>query len=127
MLSPARSRFSRGGEKNPSMATALAATHLLQNPSHRLPLIRNPNPNFLLSFSSVRRFCPPRLGIRCSSEVVNGAYPRPTTITWRKDIANSVQFIGIVGTPVQIKYVSSGKVLAWTRLGVKNSSTETTW
>ncbi|WOL15261.1 hypothetical protein Cni_G24042 [Canna indica] len=55
------------------------------------------------------------------------AHPRPQEIPWSKDLANSVHLIGIVGAPVQIKHLSSGKVLAWTRLGVKKSVSETTW
>ncbi|WOL13708.1 hypothetical protein Cni_G22485 [Canna indica] len=54
-------------------------------------------------------------------------HPRPQEIPWSKDLANSVHLIGIVGSPVQIKHLSSGKVLAWARLGVKKSASETTW
>ncbi|XP_078437358.1 protein OSB1, mitochondrial-like [Wolffia australiana] len=69
-----------------------------------------------------------RLSISCSADSNGGtAYPKPVSIPWRKDLANVVHLIGVVGTPVQIKYVSSGKVLAWTRLAVKNSASDTTW
>ncbi|KAI3526662.1 hypothetical protein L1887_05922 [Cichorium endivia] len=54
-------------------------------------------------------------------------YPRPTEVPWTKESCNSVQLIGNVGTPVEIKQLSSGKVLAWCRLAVKKSSTDTTW
>lgn len=54
-------------------------------------------------------------------------YTRPSEIEWRKEICNSVQLIGIVGTAVQTKHLTSGKVLAWSRLAVKNSSTDTAW
>ncbi|KAF5196756.1 Osb1 protein [Thalictrum thalictroides] len=54
-------------------------------------------------------------------------YPKPTEIPWNKEICNSVHLIGVVGTPVQVKHLNSGKVLAWTRLAVKKSATETTW
>ncbi|KAF3778392.1 Protein OSB1 [Nymphaea thermarum] len=54
-------------------------------------------------------------------------YPRPSEIPWQKELANSVSLIGVVGTPVQIKHLDSGKVLAWTRLAVKTSATETLW
>ncbi|KAL5712407.1 hypothetical protein ACHQM5_014586 [Ranunculus cassubicifolius] len=54
-------------------------------------------------------------------------YPRPSEIPWNKEICNSVHLIGIIGTPVQLKNLSSGKVLAWTRLGVRKSATDTTW
>ncbi|XP_052169986.1 protein OSB1, mitochondrial-like [Diospyros lotus] len=54
-------------------------------------------------------------------------FPRPSEIQWRKELCNAVHLIGIVATPVQIKHLSSGKVLAWSRLAVKKSSTETAW
>ncbi|KAF8392289.1 hypothetical protein HHK36_022631 [Tetracentron sinense] len=69
--------------------------------------------------------------LRCSIDFNNNhervAYPRPSEIPWKKELCNSVNLIGIVGTPVQIKHLSSGKVLAWTRLGVKKSATDTVW
>lgn len=55
------------------------------------------------------------------------AYPRPAEIPWRKEQTNSVQLIGVVGTPVEIKHLTSGKALAWTRLAVKKSSSLTSW
>ncbi|KAL7198699.1 hypothetical protein ACSBR2_021075 [Camellia fascicularis] len=54
-------------------------------------------------------------------------YPRPSEIQWKKELCNSVQLIGIVATPVQIRPLSSGKVVAWSRLAVKKSSTDTAW
>lgn len=54
-------------------------------------------------------------------------FPRPTEIEWRKELCNSVQLIGNVGTPVQIKHLSSGKVVAWSRLAVRKSPTDTAW
>ncbi|MQL90531.1 hypothetical protein Taro_023121 [Colocasia esculenta] len=92
--------------------------------------------------SSSRRGWPPRRGgARCSAVGGGGGpaqgeadyehtrmlYPRPQAIPWQKDLANTVHLIGIVGGPVQIKHASSGKVLAWTRLGVKTSATDTAW
>ncbi|WOK91787.1 protein OSB1, mitochondrial-like isoform X1 [Canna indica] len=85
---------------------------------------------------SCSRYQPPRpsFPVQCSSG--HGEYksehelvslPRPRDIPWSKDLANSVHLIGIVGAPVQIKHLSSGKALAWTRIGVKKSATETTW
>lgn len=127
----------------------MAAAPLILKP--RFSLLRNPNPRLLpcssssssvdLAWSPLRGGCSRRLWMRCSAEGGGGGvaqrgldfehervvHPKPATIPWRKDIANTVHLIGVVGTPVQIKYVSSGKVLAWTRLGVKNSPTETTW
>lgn len=55
------------------------------------------------------------------------ARPKPSEIPWRKDLCNSVHLIGNVGAPVQIKHLSSGKVVAWSRLAVKKSSTDTIW
>ncbi|CAI9104159.1 OLC1v1002784C1 [Oldenlandia corymbosa var. corymbosa] len=54
-------------------------------------------------------------------------YPKPTEIQWKKELCNTVQLIGIVATPVQIKQLSSGKALAWSRLAVKKSQTDTIW
>lgn len=54
-------------------------------------------------------------------------YPRPPEIQWKKELCNSVQLIGVVGTPVQIKHLPSGKVVAWSRIAVKKSQTDTTW
>lgn len=54
-------------------------------------------------------------------------YPRPSEIQWKKELCNSVQLIGNVAAPVQIKHLNSGKVVAWTRLAVRKSQTETTW
>ncbi|KAL8513709.1 hypothetical protein ACS0TY_012993 [Phlomoides rotata] len=54
-------------------------------------------------------------------------YPRPAEIQWKKELCNSVQLIGVVGTPVQIKHLPSGKVVAWSRIAVKKSQTDTIW
>nr|GMD23676.1 protein OSB2, chloroplastic-like [Ipomoea batatas] len=54
-------------------------------------------------------------------------YPRPMEIQWKKELCNSVQLIGVVAKPVQIKHLPSGKVLAWSRLAVKKSQNETCW
>ncbi|KAF9618670.1 hypothetical protein IFM89_002365 [Coptis chinensis] len=61
------------------------------------------------------------------SEEEQLAYPKPTEIPWNKELCNSVHLIGVVGTPVQVKHLTSGKVLAWTRLAVKKSATDTSW
>ncbi|CAL5377604.1 unnamed protein product [Camellia sinensis] len=44
---------------------------------------------------------------------------------WKNELCKSVQLIGIVVTPVQIKPLSSSKVVTWSRLAVKKSSTDT--
>ncbi|OIT08161.1 PREDICTED: protein OSB2, chloroplastic-like [Nicotiana attenuata] len=54
-------------------------------------------------------------------------YPRPSEIQWNKELCNSVQLIGNVAAPVQIKHLNSGKVVAWTRLAVRKSQNDTTW
>ncbi|XP_050237575.1 protein OSB2, chloroplastic-like [Mercurialis annua] len=64
---------------------------------------------------------------RDSNSQVVAEYAKPDEIPWRKELCNSVNLIGNVGAPVEIKYLPSGKVLAWTRIGVKKSATETTW
>ncbi|GAV73440.1 SSB domain-containing protein [Cephalotus follicularis] len=55
------------------------------------------------------------------------SHPRPPEIPWRKEITNAVHLIGTVGTAVEFKHLPSGKLLAWTRLAVKRSATDTTW
>ncbi|KAI4349453.1 hypothetical protein L6164_010040 [Bauhinia variegata] len=55
------------------------------------------------------------------------AYPRPSEIPWKKELCNSVNLIGIIAAPVEIKHLPSGKVVGWTRLAVKKSSTQTSW
>ncbi|GMH20865.1 hypothetical protein Nepgr_022707 [Nepenthes gracilis] len=55
------------------------------------------------------------------------AYPRPSEIQWKKELCNSVQLIGIVATPVQINQLSSGKVVAWSRIAVRKSASDTSW
>ncbi|KAF9682956.1 hypothetical protein SADUNF_Sadunf05G0162100 [Salix dunnii] len=54
-------------------------------------------------------------------------YAKPAEIQWNKELCNSVHLIGIVGTPVEIKHLPSGKVVAWTRLAVKKSANDTSW
>lgn len=55
------------------------------------------------------------------------AYPKPSEIPWKKELSNSVSLIGTVGMPVELKHLTSGKDVAWTRLAVWKSSTETSW
>ncbi|KAK9684862.1 hypothetical protein RND81_10G237900 [Saponaria officinalis] len=69
---------------------------------------------------------------RCSSENRDsfdhfGTYPRPSEVQWKKEICNCVQLIGVVGLPIQINHLSSGKSVASTRLAVRKSATETSW
>ncbi|KAL4378776.1 hypothetical protein GQ457_02G003530 [Hibiscus cannabinus] len=58
---------------------------------------------------------------------LQASYPKPSGIPWNKDLCNTVNLIGNVGAPVEIKHLPSGKVLAWTRLAVRKSPTNTTW
>ncbi|KAK8674478.1 hypothetical protein V6N13_112768 [Hibiscus sabdariffa] len=58
---------------------------------------------------------------------LQASYPKPSEIPWNKDLCNTVHLIGNVGAPVEIKHLPSGKVLAWTRLAVRKSPTDTTW
>ncbi|KAM0951801.1 putative primosome PriB/single-strand DNA-binding, nucleic acid-binding protein [Dioscorea sansibarensis] len=113
--------------------------HLLLRPSpSQLPFFKLPNPcsnpsaifsSLALPSSSARR----RRYVTCSTphggdyEHERVVYPRPQEVPWSKDLANSVHLIGLIGAPVQIKHLSSGKVLAWTRLAVRKSATDTTW
>ncbi|RAL47697.1 hypothetical protein DM860_012322 [Cuscuta australis] len=53
--------------------------------------------------------------------------PPPAEIQWKKELCNSVQLIGIVASPVQIRHLASGKAVAWTRLAVKKSENDTSW
>ncbi|XP_065861038.1 protein OSB2, chloroplastic-like [Euphorbia lathyris] len=93
-------------------------------------------PNHSLSLThlySSRRLDAKRLRIKWSSDYRDNLYnqpsenAKPAEIPWNKELCNSVHLIGVVGTPVEIKHLPSGKVLAWTRLAVKKSATETTW
>jgi len=53
---------------------------------------------------------------------------RPQEVPWQKELANTVHFIGIIGSPVQFKHTQSGKAFAWTRLAVRSGSNgETMW
>ncbi|XP_019188581.1 PREDICTED: protein OSB2, chloroplastic-like isoform X2 [Ipomoea nil] len=61
----------------------------------------------------------------CKGAVVEEKpYPRPAEIQWKKELCNSVQLIGVVAKPVQIRHFASGKVIAWSRLSVKKSQQE---
>ncbi|CAN0898277.1 Protein OSB1, mitochondrial [Linum grandiflorum] len=54
-------------------------------------------------------------------------HERPAEIPWKKELCNTVQLIGIVDGPVEMKDLPSGKVVAWTRLGFKKSAADTCW
>nr|GMD26911.1 protein OSB2, chloroplastic-like [Ipomoea batatas] len=73
----------------------------------------------------IRLVCFCRGGGPISDAVVHEKpYPRPAEIEWKKELCNSVQLIGVVAKPVQIRHLASGKVIAWSRLSVKKSQHE---
>nr|GMD25091.1 protein OSB2, chloroplastic-like [Ipomoea batatas] len=75
--------------------------------------------------SHIRLVCVCRGGGPISDAVVHEKpYPRPAEIEWKKELCNSVQLIGVVAKPVQIRHLASGKVIAWSRLSVKKSQHE---
>ncbi|KAK6940744.1 Primosome PriB/single-strand DNA-binding [Dillenia turbinata] len=85
----------------------------------------------LRSFSD-RKTLPFRRRATCLAEDNGGqfdrvSYPRPAEIPWSKDLCNTLHLIGKVGTPLEIKHLNSGKAVAWTRLAVKKSATDTVW
>lgn len=45
-------------------------------------------------------------------------FPRPSSVPFSKDIANTVHLIGNVGRDMDIKYLDTGKVVAKTSLAV---------
>lgn len=121
--------------------------------NNTLLLHRNPTPISSFRFRTLNpnaaRKTAPALRIKCSFDYNGGGggggggnnglyeyeryaaaapqYPRPPEIQWKKELCNSVQLIGVVGAPVQIKHLASGKVVAWSRLAVKKSQTDTVW
>ncbi|XP_024359366.1 protein OSB1, mitochondrial [Physcomitrium patens] len=46
-------------------------------------------------------------------------FPRPSSVRWSKEMANTVQLIGNVGRDMEIKYLDTGKVVAKTSLAVQ--------
>ncbi|XP_042026823.1 protein OSB2, chloroplastic-like [Salvia splendens] len=110
---------------------------------HRDPIRISPFSSRFLNPNAARKLAPAPL-IKCSYDYGAASsnswlyeyerfaapgpqYPRPPEIQWKKELCNSVQLIGVVGAPVQIKHLASGKAVAWTRLAVKKSQTDTTW
>ncbi|KAI6684243.1 hypothetical protein NL676_030156 [Syzygium grande] len=86
------------------------------------------SPSSLSSFAPSAGRSTRNARLRCSLLLrAAAAYPRPREIQWRKELANSVQLIGVVSTPVEVRNLPSGKVVAWTRLAVRKSPTDTTW
>ncbi|KAK7270302.1 hypothetical protein RIF29_23349 [Crotalaria pallida] len=122
------------------------AAALSSSSSLRLKIPQNPNSKPITQFSTLLRnqkqkqhkhkHCL-KLKLKCSSsssyssmeteQVVVEAYPKPTEIQWNKELCNSVNLIGIVASPVEIRHFPSGKVVAWTRLTVKKNATQSSW
>ncbi|KAJ8749532.1 hypothetical protein K2173_025727 [Erythroxylum novogranatense] len=107
-------------------------------PNSFLRIPRNPLSNTQFHVLSLTRFFRPNIvhlpykrSLRCSADFNDQNYDRgagcakPAEIPWSKELCNSVHLIGIVGNPVEIRRLASGKVLAWTRLAVKKSATDT--
>ncbi|KAF6173423.1 hypothetical protein GIB67_027118 [Kingdonia uniflora] len=123
------------------------ALHIRTSPTNLFSYHQNPNPKSKplnnLSFPLHLSLTTKQLGFHTSivnynnssrsyddedqQEVSSIAYPKPSEIPWSKELSNSVNLIGNIGAPVEIKHLSSGKVLAWTRLGVKKSASDTSW
>ncbi|KAG5250529.1 protein OSB [Salix suchowensis] len=82
----------------------------------KIPIL-SPNP---LSSSSEKSL--PKRSLICSVDYRDNHYSqtathaKPDEIQWNKELCNSVHLIGVVGIPVEIKHLPSGKVVAWTRL-----------
>lgn len=76
---------------------------------------------------------PLKLRLRCSVDYKDRryssqvSYPKPPEIPWNKELTNAVHLIGVVGTIIETKHLPSGKFLAWTRLAVRKSATDTSW
>lgn len=95
---------------------------------------QNPNfiPKFKLPVSTTLSSKPihRNFNLKCSNSITNNgaaSYPKPPEISWNKDLSNSVNLIGFVANPVEIKHLPSGKVVAWTRLSVKKNASQMSW
>ncbi|KAI3846510.1 hypothetical protein MKX03_003781, partial [Papaver bracteatum] len=121
--------------QNPSLNLNPHHPHLISSSSSSFQFPPNPFSSSLrLSLSKTETKINKRLGFYKNPPPISSSfnqdnqtqYPKPTEIPWSKELANTVHLIGNVGNPVQIKYLDSGKVLAWTSLAVRRSPTETT-
>ncbi|KAJ6708958.1 hypothetical protein OIU74_010126 [Salix koriyanagi] len=94
---------------------------------------RKGTPIHLLNKDNRKRESLPKRSLKCSVDYRDNHYSqtathaKPDEIQWNKELCNSVHLIGVVGIPVEIKHLPSGKVVAWTRLAVKKSATDTSW
>jgi len=92
------------------------------------------NPNFIPKFKfpskTTHKNFNVKLKLNCSNSITNNgaaSYPKPAEISWNKDLSNSVNLIGFVANPIEIKHLPSGKVVAWTRLSVKKNASQMSW
>lgn len=51
-------------------------------------------------------------------EVGSDEFPRPPSVHWSKELANTVHLIGNVGRDMEIKYLDTGKVVAKSSMAV---------
>jgi hypothetical protein len=49
-------------------------------------------------------------------------FPRPSSVVWSKELANTVHFIGRLGRDMEVKHLDTGKVVAKCSLAVRKSS-----
>ncbi|KAG6785849.1 hypothetical protein NC652_005470 [Populus alba x Populus x berolinensis] len=115
-----------------TLALSSTANLFFSIPKNPLTNIKIPTlPLGPLSSSSKKSL--PKRSLKCSIDYRDNHYSqtvthaKPAEIQWNKELCNSVHLIGIVGIPVEIKHLPSGKVVAWTRLAVKKSATDTSW
>ncbi|CAK7346488.1 unnamed protein product [Dovyalis caffra] len=115
-----------------TLALSSTANLFFSIPKNPLTNIKIPNLS-LHPLSSFSKKSHPKRSLKCSADHRDHNYnqtamhAKPADIQWNKELCNSVHLIGIVGTPVEIKHLPSGKVVAWTRLAVKKSATDTSW
>ncbi|KAH8515404.1 hypothetical protein Peur_046913 [Populus x canadensis] len=115
-----------------TLALSSTANLFFSIPKNPLTNIKIPTlPLSPLSSSSKKSLS--KRSLKCSIDYRDNQYSqtvthaKPAEIQWNKELCNSVHLIGIVGIPVEIKHLPSGKVVAWTRLAVKKSATDTSW
>ena len=67
----------------------------------------------------------PNLKVKFSNHSKDVEYPKPSEVPWKKELCNSVNLIGVVAAPVQIKHLPSDKAVAWTSLAIKKTNAKT--
>ncbi|XP_022155803.1 protein OSB2, chloroplastic-like isoform X2 [Momordica charantia] len=113
-------------EQTLSLSSSLLPKHtLLSIPRNRFRIASLSHLDAAKRLRFARRF--PKCSAMENFSNYSTSYRKPPEIPWSKELSNSVSLIGTVGTPVEIKHLASGKDVAWTRLAVWKSSTETSW